>query len=784
MNNEELEQLTLDLAAQDTEDGVKNILKENNLWDDSKNWREVDESSGNWSTIGNQQSCADTALVEKIINSVDAVLMRECLERGINPSSEDAPKSISNAQKSFFGIYNGKLSSISATARSKVAENIYLVASGSNDSKKDPSYSIIDLGEGQKPSAFPKTFLSLNKGNKSRVQFVQGKFGMGGTGVFRFGSPDHNLQLIISRRDPHIIEEDQDNHWGVTVVRRISPSGQMRSSIFKYLAPDGKIMSFNAPSLPLLPVEVSSGLRKPLNYGSFIKIYEYHIGSGRLKSDATRHLHNRLSLLMPDIALPIKVVDERYLKSPIKILSGLSVRLDEDKRENLEEGFPGSGEVVVQGQKMDYSIYAFKIGKRDTYAGGEGIIFTVNGQVHGYLPKNIFSRTTVGMSYLSDSILMIIDCSKIDRATQERLFMNSRDRLAGGPLQNDIEKKIEDILKNHQGLRDLREKRKRELIENKLQDSKPLAEVLENIINKSPSLQSIFRGGIRIKNPFRLEGASPQDNFRGVEFPTYFKLAKEYPKDRPKICPINITRPRIQFETDAENDYFQRDKNPGELSMKINENSVGDYSCNLWNGLATVSIGIPNTVQLGDTLRIQTEVIDITRLEPFASELYIKVGDEQGGGGGNGGKKRKHAPKEKNGHDRQKQSYLDIPNAIEVRSSDWDKHGFNSKSALKVLDGGDDSGYDFYINMDNVYLQMEIKESNKTEPKLLEARFKYGMVLLGISLLDDNNKRHLADNDASNQYDDSSIYDMISRFCSAISPTLLPMIDSLGALES
>lgn len=777
MNDKDIKSFALQLVSEDTEEGVVNVLKNNKLWDNENLWLEVDESKGNWSTIGNQQSSADTALVEKIINSVDAVLIKECLKRKIPPDSTSAPKSISEAQQEYFGIYNGKLSSIDSSVRSNLAENIFLVASGPKG--HNPSYSIIDLGEGQNPDSFIQTFLSLNKGNKSRIQFVQGKYGMGGTGVFRFGSPKHNLQLIISRRDPSIHETNISDQWGVTVIRRVPPTGQMRSSIFKYLAPKGRILSFTSEALPLLPSD-NSDKKRPLHHGTLMKIYEYHIGTGRLRSDATRHLHNRLSLLMPDIALPIKVVDDRHEKSPMKILSGLSVRLDEDKRENLEENFPGSGEISINGQKMDYSIYAFKIGKRDTYAGSEGVIFTVNGQVHGYLPKNFFERKAVGMSYLSDSILMIVDCSRIDRATQEKLFMNSRDRLAGGPDQANIEQKLQDIIKNHQGLRELREKRKRELIENKLQDSKPLADVLENIVKKSPSLLSLFSGGVRIKNPFKQEGASEKEEFKGIKFPTQFKLMKEYPKDRPKSCPVNIDKSRIQFETDAENDYFKRDKEPGELTLKINGFPVENYSCNLWNGIATINIGIHENAQQGDILQIQTEVRDIKTSDPFLSEFYIRVDGAQDNlirphkeG------KRKQSSGEKTGKDRKKSTYLDIPNTIEIRRSDWLNYDFNERSALKVMDGGEDSGYDFYINMDNVYLMMEIKEDTKNDPKLLEARFKYGMVLIGIALLDFEERKK-----TESSSDNYSVYERISQLTSAISPTLLPMIVALGDLET
>lgn len=783
MRNEEIKNLALSLAMAENEKDVVKILTKKNLWSDEKNWKQFNDSSGNWSIIGNQQSSADAALVEKIVNAVDAVLMRECLKSGIQPKSLDAPKSISEAQKKYFGIYNGKLSSVDARTRSQLAENIFLVATG-GESDTNPSYSIIDSGEGQTPELFPDTFLSLSKGNKSEVQFVQGKFGMGGTGVFRFGSPDHNLQLIISKRDPEIKFGQPSDKWGLTVIRRIYPTGQMKSSIFTYLAPEERILSFTASSLLLVPGNNLEAYGRNLKHGTFIKIYEYNIGSGRLKSDATRHLHNRLSLLMPNIALPIKIADIRYKKSPIKTLSGLSVRLDDDKRENLEDNFPSSGEITINGQKMDYSIYAFKSEKRETYAGNEGIIFIVNGQTHGSLPKNFFNNKSVGMSYLSDSILVLVDCTKTDRKMHEGLFMNSRDRLVEGHLKNELEGQFQEIIKNHLGLRALRERRLREDMENKLQDSKPLADVLENIIKKSPSLSSLFIKGMRIKNPFKLAGVTEQAEFKGKEFPTFFKLLKKYPQEKPKLCPIN-RRFRVQYETDARNDYFSRDKESGDLTLKIDKISIKDYSLNLWNGLATLTITIPEIVKIGDKLHFQTDIIDPTKAEPFSEEFYIQINEPQEkknvGGKGSG---RKEPPSTDAGKDRQEPSYLSIPDVTEIRRDKWVGNGykFNEKSALAVVDAGEDAGYKFFVNMDNVYLQMEIKENAKISPKLLEAKFKYGMVLIGISLLDFDQKRKKIDKTSSE--DGVSIYDRISLFSEAISPTLLPMITSLGGLEA
>jgi len=49
------------------------------------------------SVIGAQQSLADAALVEKLINSVDAVLIRRCYENNKHPEGEQAPQSMREA---------------------------------------------------------------------------------------------------------------------------------------------------------------------------------------------------------------------------------------------------------------------------------------------------------------------------------------------------------------------------------------------------------------------------------------------------------------------------------------------------------------------------------------------------------------------------------------------------------------------------------------------------------------------------------------------------------------
>ena len=68
----------------------------------------------------------------------------------------------------------------------------------SDRQRQRPSITIVDDGEGQTPSDMPKTILSLHRGNKNSIPFVQGKFNMGGSGVLEFCGVDHNVELVLS----------------------------------------------------------------------------------------------------------------------------------------------------------------------------------------------------------------------------------------------------------------------------------------------------------------------------------------------------------------------------------------------------------------------------------------------------------------------------------------------------------------------------------------------------------------------------------------------------------
>lgn len=144
-----LKKLFLSLYKADTEDKVDEIIKSLGT---RFSWTPYGNEKGYFGVIENQQASAIPAIVEKITNSIDALLMRRCYENNIDPESDDVPKSVDSAIKLFFtNSDNWNLYS----EKSKQAESIQILASGP---RKNTSLVIYDDGEGQHPRIFQIPF--------------------------------------------------------------------------------------------------------------------------------------------------------------------------------------------------------------------------------------------------------------------------------------------------------------------------------------------------------------------------------------------------------------------------------------------------------------------------------------------------------------------------------------------------------------------------------------------------------------------------------------------------
>jgi hypothetical protein len=72
---------------------------------------------------------------------------------------------------------------------------------------------------------------------------------------------------------------------------------------------------------------------------------------------------------------------------------------------------------------------------------------------------------------------------------------------------------------------------------------------------------------------------------------------------------------------------------------------------------------------------------------------------------------------------------------------------------------------------------------SKQDARLLEAKFKYANVLLGVAMLHEDEKTRASDvSPSNNEGEKEAVQDAIRRVSTAVAPVLIPMIDQLAGL--
>src|SRR3989338_3488566 len=212
--HKEFEKLFWAIFKAEDENQLHHIVNANLLLRDEQNWHPYGGRNKNervnFGTFENQQPHPIPALVEKVTNSIDSLLLKHCRLLGIDPKSPQAPRSMQEAVERLFGIKNGDFSEIGEERRREIAEDIQIVATGDKDR---PNLLIYDNGEGQHPDDFSRTFLSLQENNKTDIHFVQGKYNFGSPGAVVFcGS--HRYQLIASKLCEQLNTPGRPNDFG------------------------------------------------------------------------------------------------------------------------------------------------------------------------------------------------------------------------------------------------------------------------------------------------------------------------------------------------------------------------------------------------------------------------------------------------------------------------------------------------------------------------------------------------------------------------------------------
>lgn len=806
--------LCLALLRAQSEDEVTSLLSRYGLLD-IKHWKVLGDMPNNRAIVNNQSQDPTGALVEKMINSIDAMLTKECFLRGVNPDSSDAPCDMTKAAERFFRVRGGDLANLSRKERTMLAENIQLVATGS---KSDPSYLVIDRGEGQTPLRFEETFLSLRKSNKARIPFVQGKFNCGGTGVLPFCGKQA-YQLIISRRCPELPsgpslggpKDPTHSLWGFTVVRKLLPSQRVfDTATYVYLAPDGQIPAFEADQILALP-DVSRDTvgeetetegneadgapspggntprpyAKPLECGTVIKVYNYR---WQARSCATLDARFALERYLYRLSLPFRVVETRpgfekahYLATTV---AGTAVTIADDRQRGyLESDFPLSGEICPD----DIGIIPLCIGlyreqskteveekaqakkkrtAKDPRRLAKGLSFTINGQVHCFAGPEFFLTRGLNYEWLKDTLVVAVDCTGIHEDIRDQLIMPSRDRLRKLPEFDTLLEAVVSFLKDCDILRAINDERKLRRVQAALHDE-ATQDVFQSLVNKDPVFASLFGSGLKLRNPWS-KGPEPQP-YKGKLPPTFFHFEGGKHETR-KSFAIDRTC-AVELETDAVNDYFHLPDPNARGALDIQPRCYERW--NLLNGHLRVVFRAPSNARVGDTLKVTITVTDpclsLRGDPPWVNTVHLTFAA--------GGKEVK------SGGEKKKQggsASLALPDISLVYRDRWVDHGFNERSALRITH--EDGNYRFWVNMDNVYLQNELMRRKDPEKEAAKFAYKWGLALIALGMLQELKKQQneqketSAEKNSSEEERQESIEEQVGRFSVGVAAVIIPTV--------
>lgn len=610
-------------------------------------WVPLGQSENNFGVIENQQASPIAALIEKLTNSIDAILMRRCLEAGIDPKSTAAPASMHAAIEAFFSPdhKNWHLTGV----RKAQAQSIQILATGST---KRPCLTIYDDGEGQHPENFEKTFLSLLQGNKNEIPFVQGKYNMGGTGAIVFCG-ENRYQLIGSKRF------DGTGEFGFTLIRKHPLSAEekktKKNTWYEYLKIDGKI-----PSFPIIELDLGLSGRN-FTTGTVIKMFDYQIPSGT-RGALPQEVRRALNQFLFEPALPIYLKDspERYPNN--KVLEGdtfgLKRRLEEDESKYIQEHF--TDELTHKGVgTIKATCYVFRakvdgrsvketrdIISKEFFHDGMCVLFSVNGQVHGPLGTQFISAT-LKMPLLKNHLLIHVDCTDLDMEFRSELFMASRDRLKAGDKTAELRKRLKDLLLKGQ-LAEIYKQRKNSIsveggdakdLLKSFSKNLPFNKDLIRLLNQTFKIEQQDEQKKKPEKPEKPKEKKAKEPFNPQRYPSYFRLKTG---DGSKFLTIpERDEKTIQFGTDVEDSYFDRSEDPGELKVSIlqrrnNETEGGDQpgevdspedlldirKASPKDGTIRIGLGATNELQAGDELEIQAT---LGGPEDFECRFWVKI---------------------------------------------------------------------------------------------------------------------------------------------------------------
>ena len=623
------------ILSAESEREVETIVESDPDLADASNWHPIDGRNTNFNVVTNQASTGSKALTELCTNMVDAVLMKHAHMKGVSLTGSTAPQSVIAGVRELVrlpGARSGILSQVDDERylREFAEENLVIGVTGGTRRDQSLCFTFVDNGEGQHPSDFEETFLSLSKGNKSDIPFVQGKYNMGSSGVLTYCGRRW-YKLIVSRR------HDESREWGWTLVRRRPGEGMPVAEYFKL----ERIPSFTASEL--YPMNLNGGEpdeKVRLSTGTIVKLYDYNLESAA----SFRNIRESLNENLVSTVLPFRLMDYRYQpdprrggrralgvdERPLNGMEFLLLRRDGDDAVENDAYEPGSeqfigniehpdlGHISVRAIVLSRELPGWLRSPRNT----SRVFHAVNGQVQ-FKQNRAYLSQSCRFPGLKDRIVVIVDSSDLSEAAHNDVWKGDRENIRRTAVGQLYTEEVTRLIRNSEYLSELQQRLARQETERIAEESQ--VELFQSLVNSDPSIAQLLPGGSVVTLPGYIgRNGGETEEWQGKYSPTFLDLVGRSIRQEGAEIAIDGRR-RVAFKTDAVNDYLTRPENRGRVFTSGLDGRLS-YTSSLRDGRLTIEFASqPDRVEVGDVISLSLSLLDDAMPEPVTEKLIMKV---------------------------------------------------------------------------------------------------------------------------------------------------------------
>ena len=605
--NKEILQRLLELTS--SEDIAKLIENDDFFKSDNCKWMPYGKRENNAGQVEGQMKNSSNALVEKLTNSIDALLMRQCYEvEGEAPDSKNPklPKSLSEALTRYFGGED----KINKKRSEWAKQHLVVLAEGN---KKKPTLTIIDRGEGQSPKALQNTIVHLSGSIKRNVDFVFGKYHQGGSAAIRFcGSKAKCYQLVLSRRAESIADKSKTNDWGFTLVRKNYTN---RVAYYEYCTQqDENTFSFSYSK----PIKVGN-LEIDFVDGVLIRLYDYYLSNPSNITYGRSSLAFDIDQKLQKAPLPIYLSDQRGWKGDTKYtIAGLLRRIEDNKNIVSDDiTIPaGLGEIGTRNIRCIRLKHISDVRGVESYKKQpEKIFYIENGLALGHENES-FLRSVCELPALAPYLLCYVDMSDIP-VELANIFHAGREEFAHTDDYKILKERLKTFFENEIFEQWDQEYQKKSLASAN-EDNKELDKLIEKAIIGDPKIKELLGIGEEIKIP---EGKEDKKaSYEGEDYPIKFEFVGEQPKEIDKTSYAIVS-----FKTEAKDNLLTRKKERYHVDWSKDSKIFDVVLRGMKKGVIIFRVDCREETKIDNEGKIVFSLLDSEKNRKFEQTVNFKV---------------------------------------------------------------------------------------------------------------------------------------------------------------